>query len=69
MLKLDLSPDALNDRAQADELDDAVRMVTLNYGDQAGSEVLNRALFAERSGDRVHARFWCLVYREVSSPA
>lgn len=59
---LDLSVHALNDLARTDEINAAARILGEAYAELAGSEVLNRALCAERSGDKDKAVFWTRVY-------
>lgn len=43
------------------ELEDVLRSLHI-YGDLAGSEILTRALVAERNGDRKKALMWTKVF-------
>ncbi|MEW7008470.1 MULTISPECIES: hypothetical protein [unclassified Lentilitoribacter] len=38
-----------------------------SYGDLAGSEVLTRALIAERNGERDKALFWFDVFKKLAN--
>ena len=53
--------------ADTAQIDDIVKSLIISYGDLAGSEVLTRALVAERNNKRDTATFWMQVFSRISS--
>lgn len=54
--------------------EDIVKAISNSYGDLAASELLTRALVAERNEDRQKAIFWMKIYQtltefEANTPA
>jgi hypothetical protein len=51
--------------AETADIDDIVKSISNSYGDLAASEVLTRALVAERNKDRSKAEFWMNIYQTL----
>ena len=51
--------------AETANIDDIVKSISNSYGDLAASEVLTRALVAERNKDRSKAEFWMKIYKTL----
>lgn len=49
------------------EAEDIVKSIHNSYGDLAASEVLTRALVAERGQDRDKALFWVQIYLALTT--
>lgn len=52
--------------ADTAQIDDIVKSLIISYGDLAGSEVLTRALVAERNNKRDTATFWMQVFSSLT---
>jgi hypothetical protein len=55
----------LNDLQKLEQTNDTIRIITQTYGDMAGDEILQRALYSHRNLDYVNSRFWIDVYSKI----